>query len=798
MLYEYLINISGDKKYDIKYISDIINGFLEYDYYNAPKEKKEKKIKEINLIKWEFPKKEVFEDVLQNISLGDNGYVFMNQILRQIPKQNQKTIIDKFDKNKIGYLSFPEFIKICRDIYGTNINLNYKLCGQYLYKKFIKSPELIQSYLLERINETNILIYLSYEVLYNNFMYAFVNDKFLFEDFYNTYKEKKGDHQNMVKLYSFQLFILYNNPELKSYPKIDFVKANKDEINSQDYDSINNLIKKKLITIREIIDLINTNECDLKKDFSIDENYIKELLNKSFDYIEEDIDVFCNYFRFDINRFNLQKFFLFDKIIKNNLNVIIIDEIIPKIKEHIMKSGINNYRQYKSKYFKSDFLTINEAIEIFNNLYNLTLFHCLCIINDEQYLSIEKFFEEYELKELFSEKEYEPVLRTAIMKLNKYFEEHKDKLKLFKEIDLDKNGLLSNEEFMTLLNSLEDLNLEDSQKYKLLKVADKNKDGKINPKEFLLFIKSSKYLSDSQSINEMKSIFPNINKKIAINNSNFTPRFLEDKSLVEKNLEINKNLYKKRNGFLNTIIILQEDIVQNFFNFDCMEQDFNGKVSYFKFNSILKKRLFQLKDNNFVKMIEFANEGLEPNIIKELNENKIIDYKNFLLNLVNYNEQGKNKRDWEEDEINLETNKDTIENEEKEKEKLEDENKNKENEIKIGSTLIEEQQVKKNEENEYDNFFQNEIVNKDDDNNNNDKLEEKEVIEEKSKNEEEKINESEKEKNEEDVINEFEKKSEETKGPINEANEEKEQEENNNLEKKLVNQLVEEERTEKE
>ena len=67
MLYEYLINISKEKKYDIKYISDIINGFLEYDYYNAPKEKKEKKIKEINLIKWEFPKKEVFEDVLQKI-----------------------------------------------------------------------------------------------------------------------------------------------------------------------------------------------------------------------------------------------------------------------------------------------------------------------------------------------------------------------------------------------------------------------------------------------------------------------------------------------------------------------------------------------------------------------------------------------------------------------------------------------------------------------------------------------------------------------------------------------------------
>ena len=232
-------------------------------------------------------------------------------------------------------------------------------------------------------------------------------------------------------------------------------------------------------------------------------------------------------------------------------------------------------------------------------LYNSSLFHCLCIINEDKFLSIEKFFDEFELKDLFQEKEYEPILKTAIIKLNNYFEEHKDKLKLFKEIDLDKNGFLSVEEFMTLLNSLDDLNLEDNQKLKLLKVADKNKDGKINSKEFLTFIKSAKYLSDKNSINEMKSTFPQINKKIAIEKTNFIPRFLEDKSLVEKNLEINQTIYKELNGFLNTIIILQKDIVENFFNFDCIEQDFtiadseqSGKVSYSRFNSILKKDFF--------------------------------------------------------------------------------------------------------------------------------------------------------------------------------------------------------------
>ena len=849
-LYEYIVNIIGAKKYDIKIISDIIDGYMEFDY--TKKIKKEKKIDEVNLVEGELPKKEVFEKVLQNINLGDNGYIFLNTILRQIPQSCQKTIRDKFDREKIGFISYPDFISICRDIYGTTINLNYKLCAQYIYKCFIKSPEMIQSFLLNKINETNILVYLTHDVLYNNFMFGFVNDKFLFEDFYNTYKEKKGEHMNMIKLHSLQQFILYNNPELKSYPKIDYIQANKDEINSQDYNSINNLINKKLTTIREIIDMINYSECDLKKDFSINENYIRGILSKDFDYINEDIDIFCNFFRFEnininnsynnIPKFNLQKFFCFDKELKNNINIIISEEILPKIKEQIIKSGINNYRQYKLKNFKSDFLTINELYEIFNSLYNLTLFHCLCIINDEKFLSIEQFFDEFDLKDLFEEKEYEPILKSAIIKLNNYFEEHKDKLKLFKEIDLDKNGFLSVEEFMTLLNSLDDLNLEDNQKLKLLKVADKNKDGKINSKEFLFFIKSAKYLSDKNSINEMKSTFPQINKNIAIERTNFIPRYLDDKSLVEKNLEINESIYKELNGFLKTIIILQKDIVDNFFNFDCIEQDFtiadneqSGKVSYSRFNSILKKRLFRLKDSNFMRMINFANYGLDENVIQQLNENKVIDYKNFLSNLINYNEKGKDKKNWEEDEIDIKM-KEQKEEEEEKKEEQNKEEENKEEEIeegknekeidneeeikeenedmKLGGELIKEQQVEKNGENEFDNFINNAISENKEENEIKEKEskdiiqenEPREIIQENDMIDTNRINEvnvgkevdeSELEKSKENEINkEEEKKSEETRGIINEEN--NEIQENNNLESKIGNNLVEENRIEKE
>jgi hypothetical protein len=190
----------------------------------------------------------------------------------------------------------------------------------------------------------------------------------------------------------------------------------------------------------------------------------------------------------------------------------------------------------------------------------------------------------------------------------------------------------------------------------------------------------------------MKSIFPNINKKIAIDNTKFIPRYLNDKSIVEKNLEINKKVFKEGNGFLEAIIVLQEDIVDNFFNFDCIEQDFNladsdknGKVSYIKFNSILKKRLFTLKDSNFERIINFANKGLDPEIIGRLKNEKVIDYKNFLNNLVNYNEEAEEQKRWD---IIIEK---------------ESEDKN-ETEIKLGGTAVEETKVEKDEENELDQF----------------------------------------------------------------------------------------------
>ena len=83
-------------------------------------------------------------------------------------------------------------------------------------------------------------------------------------------------------------------------------------------------------------------------------------------------------------------------------------------------------------------------------------------------------------------------MKLALSRLNDFFQKNNDKIKVFKQFDLDKNGKISSEEFITALNSFEDLNLNDNQKYKILNIIDVNKDGKIDIQEFIKFINNIK------------------------------------------------------------------------------------------------------------------------------------------------------------------------------------------------------------------------------------------------------------------------------------------------------------------
>ena len=674
-LYKYLINISKNKFYDLKLLTSKIDDFIQNDPFIILEKNKLEKKDDNEEEDLGLPDNTTLENALKLINLGQKGNVSMNELLLKMKKGYRKSLSKKLDRKNIGYITFPNFIKKCRKIYGTDINLNYKLCAQYLYKAFIFTPNQVKNYLLKKTNQTNINTYFDKNEIYNNFMFAFCNDKFLFESFYLIYREKKGKYKNKLNLNSMLLFIYSNNPELKS------LENNLRFNNKEQIDSINkkrviiDILDKKLTNIREIIENINYELSKLQKNFTISEKYFIKLLQSHFNFNDDESEEFCNYFRQEDGKINLKKLFQFDPNNDRNRNIILEDDILPRIQNHIIKSIYKSYKEYKNKFFKTDYLDICELYTIFNKLYSINLYQCLLIIlgYKEQFLSIETFFKDNNLKNYFPSKDFDPTLKLAIIRLNEYIEEKykdkkQDKLKIFKGYDTNKDGILSSEEFITALNSIKDLNLNDSQKYKLYNFADTNKDGKINAKEFLDLIKTIKnYINEEGELNA-----PLPANSIAYDgNKRFIPKVLEhDISSIEKNYKYNKNKIKnlKKNTFLSSIVKLQEDLINNYYNEDCMENDFitsdknkEGYISVNIFKVILQKRLYGVDEEIYNLFIKFEEDDDEQEISNinnsdkensdnndNNNMNKNINYKRFLNKLATYkikdikNEQNKN------------------------------------------------------------------------------------------------------------------------------------------------------------
>ena len=657
-LYNYFINITKENSYDLKLLTSKIDYLLENDLYVNRNNNENNDYEEEDL---GIPDKRTVENALKLINLGDKGSISMNELLLKMKKGYRKSLSEKIDKKHEGYISFPKFIKKLRKIYGTDINLNYKLCAEYLYKAYIMSPDKVKNYLLQKSGQTNINTYLNKKEVYSNFMFAFCNDKFLFESFYFVYQEKKGKNKNKLNLNSFLLFIYSNNEELKSLERsLRFNSNNKEQIDSTNNKLlIINILEKKITNVREIIEKINIKSSKLQKNFSISENYFNTLLKTHFNFIDEDSEKICDYFRLEEGKFNLKKFYEFDPNNERNRNIILQDDIIPRIQAHISKSIYKSYKDYKNNYFKTDYLDICELYNIFNKLYNTTLYQCLLIIigYKEQYLSIEEFFKDNNLKNIFPSKDFDPTLKLAIIRLNEYIEENykdkpQDKLKIFKGYDTNKDGILSPEEFITALNSLKGINLNDNQKYKLYNFADSNKDGKINAKEFLELIKTIKNYINEEA--ELNAPLP-ANSVNYDDNSKYIPKILKiDISSIKLNYKFNKNKIKNlKNEFLSNIVKLQGDLIDNYYNNECMENDFliadkkkEGFVNNNTFKIILQKRLFSVDDKIYNLIIKLSNDEEEDDDESFDIKNKRINYKIFLNRLASY--KFKDKNDGEE------------------------------------------------------------------------------------------------------------------------------------------------------
>ena len=466
------------------------------------------------------------------------------------------------------------------------------------------------------------------------------------------------------------MFIYGNNLELKSFENnLRFNTDGKDKIDLSNKKIIlAEIFDKNLTNVREIIDKINIKSSKLQKNFSISEKYFKTLLETHFNFNEDDTDEICTYFRMEEGKFDLKKFFEFDSSNIRNIPIILQDDIIPRIQNHISTSIYKSYKEYKKNLFHNDYFDICDLYLIFNKLYHLTLYHCLVLIswNKDQFLSIEKFFKENNLTNYFPSKELEPTLKLAVIRLYEYLEENfkdkkNDKLKIFKGFDTNKDGMLSPEEFFEALNSIENLELNENQKFKLFNLADTNSDGKINASEFLELIKSIKnYLNDED---EMNAPLPASMKKNENENIKYFPKILEkDITSIKSNYNFNMKKIKKlkKNHFLSYLVNLQLDLIENYYSEECMENDFltadennEGYVKEKIFEIILKKRLINVDDKIINLFIKFSDEDIQKK--SEDNEyeneededsnsenkenkknNKMINYKIFLNKLANY------------------------------------------------------------------------------------------------------------------------------------------------------------------
>ena len=165
-LFNYLAKNGND--YSLEYLINLLNRYFELD----PIYKKDSYIINMNKnaeIESEddgnedmLPNKNIIEETLKCINLGEQGIIAINEFIMKLKRKYRKKLVEKIDKKKKGFITFPEFIKNIIDIYGTNIDLNYKLCAQYLYKKYIKNPNKIQQFLIDKAKTISIHSYLSY------------------------------------------------------------------------------------------------------------------------------------------------------------------------------------------------------------------------------------------------------------------------------------------------------------------------------------------------------------------------------------------------------------------------------------------------------------------------------------------------------------------------------------------------------------------------------------------------------------------------------------------------------------
>ena len=640
-----------------------------------------------------LPNVYVIEEILQKIHLGMNGKISIFELSRKL-KENQRALFSKeIDKDKNGSLTLKELINQLRKIYSHEINISIHLISEYIcYKNSFEGEnkkEKIIQYIKEKLDVDLIYDTQIYKVeFFNTFKEDFLEDELLFEQFCSFYELKNGDDNIFIENYYYFLtgedphayslhqeknkeksqkrsedddeedevqvnrdllsdkFNLYQNNSSFSKSESSFSRKNKRYVHDMDFSK--DLLSKYENDIYRLRDIINMfTPKYIENNITIQIDYVETLFTKTLEQrmIKEEAKVMIEEFldKEDPNYFDLKKFchYVNETYPRSTFNI--NEDVLEKIKDFIMKSPTTSFRDFINTYFNKKYtLTFKEVIESFPKMFDIQLYECVLIFEQDNIFSIIDFFKKYNLTKLFPSESFDPSLNAPLKKIKDYFNSRANIERLFQKFDIDRNGELTYQEFINALFQCKDLNLTQKQIESIIRVADKNQDEKIVPAEFLNFLNT---INDPEETKDEKKpgYLPPIKRMESI--KPFESKIVKDIVLIKQNLlknteTVNKN---RSNKFLNYISILQEDLIKNYNTTLSMEYDFNvidtnndDLINKDSFRKILEKKLMTIEDKVYYKFVSLAEQGISSfQNIENKTSNKI-NYAVFLNNLINY------------------------------------------------------------------------------------------------------------------------------------------------------------------
>lgn len=555
---------------------------------------------------------------------------------RNIIMKKISILLKQIDLHSNGLISYANFVTLFNP---RNKNLHLKFISQLINCKFEGNVEKYLKY--KKINRNDLLTKEEFEFLF--FDEEMLKNNFISNEIFNMF--------SLSEMFSINLFIKHISKNITNQ-KLDVKTILREETNK--YENINENEKKSFFDI--------LSEITLKNSFG------KILCPQMQRIIEEKTEIKTRNKFAIISEFSNSNFVLFDiisfinEIQKYTRYKLTMSQIKSKIKTSItvfQSSSKQNFNLCEFISITSEFLSIYEAIYAFehfekknsSNIKSISTeaIFDYCNIKEplnvepekEKAISIEQMEEEtpkVEVKQFKTKKPKKknknlPYTNAAFRKfaLKAKIASYDDLESFFDTYDTNKNGYISRDEFLGILNSFGDLN--ESEKILMLNYIDENSLDDISIRKFINIINSIKFSEEEYEMIRLEIEKGKKKYKSKIDYSKLKDNYLKNK---------NKKVFSSNCNDLDKIIfLLQKNLYENYQSEQTVEKeffeicaknntkvmaqaDFIGVINEVTNNTITLSKLTKTE------LIDIAFEDTDENIAKSLKEQNLVPYEYFI------------------------------------------------------------------------------------------------------------------------------------------------------------------------